>query len=60
MPKAKLKQGRPKITDPRERQIAVRITPEEREELAAAANRDQRPLSQWLRIIGLERARSGK
>lgn len=48
--------GRPKITDPREGQIALRVTPAEREKLIAAADRDNRPLSQWLRIIALERA----
>ena len=50
--------GRPRTGKAREHQIAVRVTPAERNELAAAAARDDRPLSYWLRKLGLDKARN--
>jgi hypothetical protein len=37
--------------------VLVLLTPEEREEIRAAAERDERPMTAWLRRVALEAAR---
>jgi uncharacterized ferredoxin-like protein len=38
--------------------VLVLLTPEEREEIRAAAERDERPMTAWLRRVALAAARS--
>ncbi|HEY1814998.1 MAG TPA: hypothetical protein VGG74_21770 [Kofleriaceae bacterium] len=52
--------GRPELP-PEERRgtlVRVLVTAEEHEELKLGAALDQRTLSTWLRLVGLERARA--
>lgn len=37
--------------------VLVLLTPEEREEIRAAADRDERPMTAWLRRVALQAAR---
>lgn len=54
MPRAKTKPAR----GPRRAgAVLVALTPEEREELRAAAARDDRPLAAWIRHVALKAAR---
>lgn len=48
--------GRPKAATPRTTGIAVRLTPDERAACEAAAARDSRTLSAWLRLVALRAA----
>ena len=40
--------------------VLLALTPEEREELRAAAIRDSRPLSAWIRLVALRAAEASK
>ena len=49
---------KPRRTGPRYLgSVTVPLTPEEREELRAAAEREERPLSAWIRRTALQAAR---
>jgi uncharacterized protein (DUF1778 family) len=52
--------GRPELPPQERRDTLVRVlvTAEEHEELKRAAALDQRTLSTWLRLVGLERAKA--
>ena len=48
--------GRPKSTAPRTTGIAVRLTADERAVCEAAAAKDSRTISAWLRLVALRAA----
>jgi len=55
------KRGRPPVEGrARPEAVMVRLTAEERLELEAAAEADNRPLSQWMRLVVLEVARRSR
>lgn len=50
------KRGRPRSTEIRSKVIVIRLAPKEHARIKSAAARDQRPTSQWARIVMLDAA----
>jgi uncharacterized protein (DUF1778 family) len=50
-PKPKRPRGRPRVTDPAEDRIRIRVTPAEKAKYRAAADRDGATLSGWVKAI---------
>lgn len=51
--------GRPKRVDGKTEMLRIRVTPEQKAELQAAADADELDLGTWLRQLGLKTARNG-
>jgi uncharacterized protein (DUF1778 family) len=50
----------PKRSPRRSGAVLVLLTPDERDEIRAAAERDDRPLTAWIRRVALREAREQK